>query len=371
MTYPLGTAQPFPKNRWYIAAFSHELTAEPMQRLLLDTPVALYRTSEGRAVAMYGLCPHRYFPLGQGKVDGDALVCGYHGFAFASSGKCVRIPSQGTGAGFTQPTYPLEEKGYLLWIWMGDPALADPALIPPYEDFGLDQPGWATSGHDYFELQGRAQLLIDNLMDLTHLPHVHHHIPGGEVFLQAAGSTAERERSFRLDLELAGPWTPFHAFLWGEENRFEGEAAFLQITDFYGPELVRTSGPLVRSIAGGVPIPAGVGETYFLHGVTPRTKDTTHYFCFQTRNYRVDDAEFGRQLGELDKVVRQQDCAAIAAIEPWVDQGSAVQRELLAKTDRPGAVVRKKVQDMIRAEESRAEANRADAGEPLARTQDA
>jgi vanillate O-demethylase monooxygenase subunit len=303
---------------------------------------------------MYGLCPHRYFPLGRGKVEGDALVCGYHGFAFDSSGKCVRIPSQGTGAGFIQPTYPLEEKGYLLWIWMGDRALADPALIPPYEDFGLDQPGWATSGHDYFELQGRAQLLVDNLMDLTHLPHIHHHVPGGDVFLTAKSSTRERERSFRLIQEFTSEWTPFYTFLWGEESRFEGSGTALAITDFYGPELVRTSGPLLQSVDGGKGIAAEVGETYFLHGITPRTGNTTHYFCFQTRNYRTDDEDFGTKLGELDLVIRQQDCDAISAIEPWVDRGSAIQRELLVKTDRPAAIVRKKVQEMIHAEDGTA-----------------
>ena len=89
MTYPLGTEQPFPKNRWYIAAFARDLKDKPMQRLILDTPVALYRTREGKAVAMYGLCPHRYFPLGEGKVDGDALVCGYHGFACSDLDKLL------------------------------------------------------------------------------------------------------------------------------------------------------------------------------------------------------------------------------------------------------------------------------------------
>jgi len=349
--YPLNTDQPYPENRWYIAAFSHEISDQPLQRLLLDTPVALYRTGEGRAVAMYGLCPHRYYPLGLGKVDGDALICPYHGFTFASSGECIRIPAQSSGAKFVQPTYPLEERGYLTWIWMGDPELADTALIPPYEDFGLDQPGWATSGHDYFELQGRYQLLVDNLMDLTHLPHVHHHIPGGDVFLNAKNSTEERERSFRLNQNLNSEWTPFHSFLWGEEKRIEGEIPFLAITDFYGPELVRTSGPLLRENSGVKNIPAGIGETYFLHGITPQTANSTHYFCFQTRNYRVDDEAFGRELGELDKVIRQQDCDAINNLEPWADRGSMAQRELVARADRPSRVVRDKVRAMIAAEQ--------------------
>lgn len=140
--YPFRTAQAYPRNRWYIAAFSSEISTQPIQRTLLEVPVALYRTEgEGKVVAMYGLCPHRYYPLAMGKVEGDAIVCGYHGFTFAESGKCVRIPSQGTGAGFVQPTYPVEERGTFIWIWMGDAELADPAMIPPYEDFGLDQPG--------------------------------------------------------------------------------------------------------------------------------------------------------------------------------------------------------------------------------------
>lgn len=349
--YPLATDQPYPKNRWYIAAYSHEITGQPMQRMLLDTPVALYRTGEGKAVSMYGLCPHRYYPLGLGKVDGDNLVCPYHGFTFDPTGQCVRVPSQGVGAKFVQPTYPLEERGYLTWIWMGDPELADPALIPPYEDFGLDQPGWAISGHDYFELHGRYQLLVDNLMDLTHLPHVHHHIPGGDAFLKAKNSTEERGRSFRLTQAMSSEWNPFFSFLWGEESRIEGEVPFFAVTDFYGPELVRTSGPLIRDVPGLKEKPAGIGETYFLHGITPQTTNTTHYFCFQTRNYRVDDESYGRELGELDKVIRQQDCDAISNIEPWVDRGSASQCELVARADRPSFVVRDKVRGMITAEQ--------------------
>lgn len=354
MTYPLGTEQPFPKNRWYIAAFARDLGDEPMQRLILDTPVALYRTSEGKAVAMYGLCPHRYFPLGEGKVDGDALVCNYHGFAFGPTGKCVRIPSQGTGAGFSQPVYPLVEKGSLLWIWMGDSKLADPGLIPPYEDFGLDQPGWATSGYDYFEVPGRAQLLLDNLMDLTHLPHVHHHLPGGDVFLKSTITTRERNRSFQSQQELKSEWTKFFSFLWGEENRIEGEAIYLNKTDFYGPELVRTSGPLMQSKPDGENEASKYGDLHFLHGITPRTKTTTHYYALQTRNFRTEDENFGKELGALDKFIREQDREAIGAIEPWVDSGSRVQQELLVKTDKCATIVRKKVREMILAEESAA-----------------
>jgi len=51
---------------------------------------------------------------------------------------------------------------------MGDPERCDAALLPPYEQFGLGQPEWRCS--NYFHIRGRYQLLVDNLMDLTHLP---------------------------------------------------------------------------------------------------------------------------------------------------------------------------------------------------------
>ncbi len=143
---------------------------------------------------------------------------------------------------------------------------------------------------------------------------------------------------------------PLSLVFCGERNAVS-KARSRFVTDFYGPELVRTSGPLLRDIPGLKEMPAGIGETYFLHGITPQTSNSTHYFCFQTRNYKIDDEEFGRELGELDKVIRQQDCDAINNIEPWVDRGSAVQRELVARADRPSFVVRDKVRGMIAAEE--------------------
>lgn len=347
--YPFGGDQAYPRNRWYIAAFSHELSQTPIERRLLDVPVALYRTSEGRPVAMYGLCPHRYFPLALGKVEGDALVCGYHGFTFASSGKCVRIPSSGAGAGFVQPTYPLEERGFLLWIWMGDRALADPALIPPYEDFGLDQPGWVTSGGERLELKARSQLLVDNLMDLTHLPFIHHQIPGGQDLLRTQDKFSERERSLRLTQVMQHAWTPWHSALYGEENQVAGPVESHGVTDFYGPELIRTSGPMVpRPAADGQT--AYLGEVYFLHGITPETATSTHYWSLQTRNVRIEDDAFSDELAGVDRFVRSQDISAIEAVEARVEQAAAAQRELLARSDRAAMMVRDRIRAMLAAE---------------------
>src|SRR4051812_7408651 len=212
--YPFDSPQNIVRNRWYIAAFSEEVTREPMERTLLGTPTVLYRTEAGSPVAMYGICPHRYYPLALGRLEGDALVCGYHGFTFAADGKCIRIPAQGTGAGFCQPTYRLEERGPLIWIWMGSADACDPELIPPYEDFGLDQPGWSECAHCLFRIRARSQLLVDNLMDLTHLPFIHQQVPLGDAFLQKGLEPAQRERSFRLTRRSRISWSGFHEMLY-------------------------------------------------------------------------------------------------------------------------------------------------------------
>lgn len=208
--YPFNSDRKFVENRWYIAAFSDEVGREPIGRTILDVPLVLYRTEAGAPVAMYGICPHRFFPLAKGRVEGDAVVCGYHGFRFEADGKCSAIPSQGTAAGFCQPTYPLVERGPLCWIWMGDRDLIDPDLIPPYEDFGLGQQGWHFSSANHFVVKARAQLLIDNLMDLTHLPYLHWHIPGGDAMKAMPMREEERERSYRLIRTGKLPWSSFN-----------------------------------------------------------------------------------------------------------------------------------------------------------------
>lgn len=347
--YPFRNNQSIVRNRWYIAAFSHELTRTPIERTLLGTPVAMYRTEAGAPIAMYGLCPHRYYPLALGRLDGDALVCGYHGFTFAADGKCIRIPSQETGAGFCQPTYRIEERAPLCWIWMGDPEKCDPDLIPPHEAVGLGE-SWRHASLVRLPMKGRAQLLIDNLMDLTHLPFIHHHIPGGDVFTKTPMIAEERNRSYRLRRLVKSPWTGFFDLLFGAEHRFEGLCDMESVTDFFGPELIRTSGPIITAVEGHDTVPPALGEVYFIHGITPETETSTHYWSFTTRNHRLEDDALDKMLDKMDLEVRAQDIDAIEAVETRVERGAAAQRELLAKSDAHAIKVRHKIQAMLDAE---------------------
>ncbi|MDR7154358.1 phenylpropionate dioxygenase-like ring-hydroxylating dioxygenase large terminal subunit [Sphingobium xenophagum] len=173
--YPFSGEKSFLRNCWYVAAFADELDAGPIERVIMDEPVALFRMEDGLPAAMWGICPHRYYPLAQGKVIGHAIQCAYHGFEFdGRTGACSRIPSQGTPpARFRQKTYPLVEHGPWLWIWPGDAQKADPALLPPIEELGVSAPEWRVDHVDLLPTAGRAQLMVENLMDLTHVAFLH------------------------------------------------------------------------------------------------------------------------------------------------------------------------------------------------------
>lgn len=348
--YPFGFDTGIVRNRWYIAAFSKEITREPIERTFLGKPVALYRKEDGTPVAMYGLCPHRYYPLAKGKVEGDALKCGYHGFTFDADGSCISIPSQEAAGKFCQPTYQIVERGPLCWIWMGDEDKSDDVAIPPYEDFGLDQSGWCYSSENYFHLQGRAQLLVDNLMDLTHLPYIHHHLPGGDTMAKTVLDTLDRPHSYQVYRKGKVPFNPFFKIIFGADASFEGLSDFTQLSDFYGPELIRTSLPVMADIKIGEPISDDHRQLYILHGVTPETETSTHYFGFATRNFRVDEAAVGEFWLQSDSEIRQQDVDAINRVEERLEYGAENQKELLVVSDRPAIKVRKRINSMLAAE---------------------
>ncbi|MEP1446277.1 MAG: aromatic ring-hydroxylating dioxygenase subunit alpha [Paraglaciecola sp.] len=349
--YPFKYKSSIVRNRWYMAAFSTEITREPMERTMLNKPVVMYRKEDGTPVAMYGLCPHRYLPLVQGRVDGDAIVCGYHGFKFADNGDCIQIPSQPKVTGrICQPVYKIVEKGPICWIWMGDEDKCDIDLIPPYEDFGLDQPDWDFHSPNYFHLEGRSQLLVDNLMDLTHLPYVHHHISGKDAMADIPINTEERERSYRITRNGKAPWNDYFKMVFGPEAEFEGLCDFMIKSDFFGPEFMSTSLPIVTAVPGKSEVPKELGTLMILHGATPETDTTTHYFGFSTRNFRLGDKALDQFQLAADQKIRGQDQIAINAVEKRLDYAVTQQRELLVGADKPAVQVRRRIEAMLAAE---------------------
>ena len=85
----------FLRNAWYVAAWDREVTRQPLAVRVADTPLVLYRTEDGKPVALADACWHRLAPLSMGKVIGkDGIRCPYHGIVYNSAGRCVSMPAQ-------------------------------------------------------------------------------------------------------------------------------------------------------------------------------------------------------------------------------------------------------------------------------------
>ncbi|GGC01655.1 vanillate O-demethylase oxygenase [Novosphingobium endophyticum] len=166
-----GPARNYPLNCWWVAAFADEVGRTPLARWLLDTPVVLYRTEAGDVVALEDRCPHRQAPLSSGKIEGDAIQCGYHGFEFAPDGRCQRVPSMNGPAPIRVETFPVREEGLLVWIYLGDKAVIDDVPPPPKFDWMTDPAFNARKGS--MEIAANYLLLKENVLDLTHLGYVH------------------------------------------------------------------------------------------------------------------------------------------------------------------------------------------------------
>ena len=274
--YPFKDGSYAPRNGWYVAAFPHEITRTLLTRWILNEPVVLYRKENGEAVAIGGRCPHRHFPLGESKLIGDTIQCGYHGITFGPDGRCVRIPSQASvPAVYRVAKYPLVEKGLWMWIWPGSPELANEDLIPTPEEIGLNAPGIISRPFYSLDVKGRYQLLNDNLLDLTHLGFLHRTSIGTEdnaAIPEERDLDARRLRSRRYMRDTAVPE------LTAKFTGFRGLIDRVSGMDFFFPGF--HAGIEEASISKVDPNRQGevLRRAKVWHAVTPSTLETARYF---------------------------------------------------------------------------------------------
>jgi vanillate O-demethylase monooxygenase subunit len=343
--YPLEVSQPYPHNQWYVAAYAHEVSRTIMERTLLDQPVIFFRTEPGEAVAMQGLCPHRFFPLVKGELVGDTIQCAYHGLAFGADGRCVRIPSQSEiPSRYRSRTYPVVERGQLIWIWMGDAEAADPANIPDADCLNPDE--YELTLLNYVHTRARYQLLIDNLFDLSHIDFLHGKTAPPNNLSKFPVKLTEYKGAFRAVRECGEvPYEGYASFLFGPG---EGTIPFEVPTDYHGPALI-VSGTIHKRRPGQGQASGG-GAMRNVHLLTPETLHSTHYFGGFARNFRKGDEEFTRVYKEFDHAVRKEDAEGLGELEPNLDRFASVKAELSVRADAGAIRVRRLLSEQIRAE---------------------
>ena len=139
----------FLRNGWYMAGWAKDLQPGGIfARTICNEPMVFYRDMEGHIAALEDRCCHRHYPLSLGAVVGNHIQCGYHGFEYDASGKCVKIPSQPQIPDNARvKSYAIVERHHCLWVWMAEPASADQTQIPDLSF--LDDGNWGWKGTMY------------------------------------------------------------------------------------------------------------------------------------------------------------------------------------------------------------------------------
>src|SRR5437016_6692320 len=97
---------------------------------MLGDKVLIGRDRAGQVFALRDICPHRAMPLSYGAFDGSEIECCYHGWRFATDGRCTAIPSLAKGqhfdlGGVGVQSYPAREVQGNIWVYFGrDPGAA-------------------------------------------------------------------------------------------------------------------------------------------------------------------------------------------------------------------------------------------------------
>jgi phenylpropionate dioxygenase-like ring-hydroxylating dioxygenase large terminal subunit len=340
----------FLKNAWYVAAWADELKAgELFQRTILGEPVLFYRQQDGATVAIGNRCPHRFAPLHLGKLRGDQVECGYHGLQFDSQGQCVHNPhGQGVLPRAAQvKSYPIVEKHRAVWIWMGEPQKADAALIPNYS-FLTDSPQTAVVTM-YIPTACHYELLVDNIMDLTHALYLHSGSLGSEAITRSPAKVWEEGGGLQCNWWCTNAVAP-PAF--DQHLPRPGELADHWLE-------VRWDAPALLCLRAGAtlmgqPREEGV-DSLNCHLMTPETETTTHYFYGGVRTFNQHDGLFNERLrGFLEYAFAREDKPMIEAQQKSMGSSEFwTLKPVLLSIDTGPVRVRRVLEKLIKDEQQR------------------
>ncbi|SBV31789.1 Toluene-4-sulfonate monooxygenase system iron-sulfur subunit TsaM1 [uncultured Sphingopyxis sp.] len=280
----------FIENAWYVGAWPEELQfGNLLSRRILGQQILFYRQADGTATALIDECCHRKAPLSVGVQEADNVRCMYHGLVFAPDGRCVEIPGQDViSPRIRVRSYPVVEQDGYIWIWMGEPERAKTEDIIPRPWQASSEwawkPGYVHVGADY-------RLIMDNLLDFSHLSFVHQNSFGGSRSMANTQAKIERiDGGIRIKRQY--PSDPVPPYISRLAPTLEGPVDRWQTYEWrtLGNLLDLDSGfaPAGKGALDGVDVP-GALRFHSIQSLTPETETSTHYFWSYTRNFDLDN----------------------------------------------------------------------------------
>jgi vanillate O-demethylase monooxygenase subunit len=349
---------PYVLNAWYVAAWSHEVTREPASRTVCELPLVLYRTEAGQAVCLADRCAHRAYPLSAGRLVGDSIECGYHGFTFGCDGVCTRVPAQSTIPSRARVrAFPVVEKDGWVWVWAGDADMADESLLP--DTHWMNDAQWATVTHSV-PFECAAALIHDNLLDLTHESFLHKTTVGDD-YIYEHGITVEVDgNTVTVDRLMPGVEAPpLYAATMGITGLYDR---------FHATEFRLPSHHTLHSgiTAQGRPREEGY-LIKVLNAITPIDEQNSWYYYAFSRNFAVDDTAATEDLRTGLATVLEEDAEALKWQQIGMSSRPTGEHDVLIAQDAGVAKARRLMQQLLAAEAKQRESrSRPASGSPYA-----
>ncbi len=201
------------KNQWYLACLLDELKHQnPLPKKIVGEELVIFKTESGKIGVTEDRCCHRNVNLSLGRVEGEAIKCGYHGWEYNTQGACTCIPSLPTGEKVPRTVkiqaYPVEIKHQGVWIYIGDEALKSKATIPPMDE--LDEFPFV---YNYHDCKADLKLAAESLFDAYHINHVHR-----KSIKSFMGNLGAEDVNFNLNVQ--------HSWMTGEYTRHNEGSIF-------------------------------------------------------------------------------------------------------------------------------------------------
>jgi vanillate O-demethylase monooxygenase subunit len=344
---------PWLRNGWYAAIWAQDLQPGMLaQRTIVGEHMVLWRTEDGGVAALRDRCPHRNVPLHLGQVrrEGQTARCAYHGLEFDKTGRCAHNP-HGDGkapAGMQVRAFIAVEKHTMIWVWPGE-GEPDLSLIPDYSLLDDADPA-ATSKRDWLTMDVDYRLVIDNLLDLSHVSFLHEGILGNEQTAVAQIDVQEQGRGLTISRDMRNVPVPgLYDMLYRRDGGVVDHWTSMRWTA--PSNLLNDSG--VKE--PGSPRAQGTGICG-VHLLTPQTERSTMYHFAAVRQNplpfpEAEAQDIVRRLAELRRFAfAEQDEPMIRAQQRILDESPAPPPPVLLPID-VGPVRYRRILDRLIAEE--------------------
>jgi vanillate O-demethylase monooxygenase subunit len=218
-------------------------------------------------------------------------------------------------------------------MWIGEREKADPALIPSWMSRNTDD-GWKAV-HGYHYVKGNYQLVIDNLLDLSHVTYTHKTTLGGPgidetpMEVELDGDVVRTTRVIR-NVDPA----PIHRAIKG----FNGKIDRWQNSQFDAPiYILVTLGAEYTGVTEKLVSPTHL----VINSATPETETTTHYFWSVTRPFDIHNEALSQKFKDITTTAFDEDAVIIELQQKMIDTAPPGAALVNFRGDAGGAAARR------------------------------